>query len=107
MISLNLEATQVRRAELEKSIRDQVAACAPLTQSYVDPMLVIFEAKLRDNARRFMSALPRVRPHFAVKANPDPRILAIFKEEGTCFEVASIAELDAMHDLGVEMETVF
>ena len=107
IISSNLEATQVRRAELEKRIRDQVAACAPLTQSYVDPMLVISEAKLRDNARRFMSALPRVRPHFAVKANPDPRILAVFKEEGACFEVASIAELDAMRDLGVDMETVF
>jgi len=107
MISSDLESTQVRRAELERLIRDQVANYAPLTRSYVDPMLVISERKLRDNARRFMAALPRVRPHFAVKANPDPRVLAIFKQEGTCFEVASIAELDAMRDLGVEMDTVF
>lgn len=107
MISPNLEVTQARQAALDISIRHQVASCEHLAQDYENPRLAVSESKLRDNARRFMAALPRVRPHFAVKANPDRRILTIFKEEGVCFEVASIAELDAMQDLGVEMETVF
>jgi ornithine decarboxylase len=51
--------------------------------------------------------MPRVRPHFAVKANPDPEILRIFKEEGCCFEIASSAELQSMVDLDVNLETVF
>ena len=63
--------------------------------------------RLRRNARRFMAAMPRVRPHFAVKANPDAEILEIFKQQGTCFEIASIAEIDAMLQLGANMETVF
>ncbi|MDG0968340.1 MAG: type III PLP-dependent enzyme [Porticoccaceae bacterium] len=99
--------SQIKRVKLEDSIRDQVAAYSAYTCDYVDPMLLMSEARLRDNARRFIASMPRVRPHFAVKANPHPEVLRIFKEEGTCFEIASIAEIDAMKLLNVSMDTVF
>jgi ornithine decarboxylase len=37
-----------------------------------------------------------VRPHFAVKANPIPRVLKVLIQEGAGFEIASIAELDIL-----------
>lgn len=95
------------RLGVENDIREQVALSAAQTVDYHQPVLVMSRQRLRANVRRFMAAMPRVRPHFAVKANPDKEILRIFKHEGTCFEIASIAELDAMVALGADMETVF
>ncbi|MGB0669125.1 MAG: type III PLP-dependent enzyme [Porticoccaceae bacterium] len=96
-----------RRLMVEEDCRQQIAFTSSHTQGYLQPVLAMSRQRLRDNARRFMAAMPRVRTHFAVKANPHPEILKIFKQEGTCFEVASIAEVDAMLDLGVDMQTVF
>ena len=85
----------------------QFAFSAPEVRDYRQPTVVISKQLLRANVRRFITAMPKVRPHFAVKANPDEEVLRIFLEEGVCFEVASIAEIDAMLNLGVDMETVF
>ncbi|MGB2054509.1 MAG: type III PLP-dependent enzyme [Porticoccaceae bacterium] len=95
------------RLEVENDFREQMALSAGQTVDYDQPVLVMSRQRLRANARRFIAAMPRVRPHFAVKANPDKEILRIFKDEGTCFEIASIAELDAMVELGADMDTVF
>jgi ornithine decarboxylase len=48
-----------------------------------------------------------VRPHFAVKANPDPRVLRALIQEGCGFEIASIAELDLLLSLGVPVAEIF
>ena len=70
------------------------------------PFLQISLRDLRGNVEQFRTAMPRVRPHYAVKSNPEKKILQVLHDEGTCFEVASVAEIDAMLDLGVDMETV-
>ncbi len=76
-------------------------------EGYKKPFLLIDTSIVRDKARRFMAAMPRVRPHYAVKANPDPRVLKALIEEGTGFEIASIAELDLLLGLGVPAAEVF
>ena len=48
-----------------------------------------------------------MRPHFAVKANPDPRVLKVLIQEGAGFEIASIAELDVLMGLGVPVAEIF
>jgi ornithine decarboxylase len=100
-----LDANQ--RTVFEKDTREQIAFSTPCTENYDGPVLAVSEQRLRSNARSFIAAMPRVRPHFAVKANPDAEILRIFKEEGCCFEIASSAELQFMVDLGANLETVF
>lgn len=97
----------VGRLMAEQNAREQIAFSAAYAENYSEPVLVVSRKHLRNNVQRFMAAMPRVRPHFAVKANPDPEILDIFQQEGTCFEVASIAEIDAMLELGANMQTVF
>jgi ornithine decarboxylase len=74
---------------------------------YTRPFLLMDTAIVRDKARRFMAAMPRVRPHYAVKANPDPRVLQALMAEGAGFEIASIAELDLLLSLGVPAAEIF
>ena len=76
-------------------------------QKYTRPFLILDTAIVREKARRFHAAMPRVRPHYAVKANPDPRVLKVLVEEGAGFEIASIAELDLLLSLGVPAAEVF
>ena len=70
-------------------------------QKYARPFLILDTAIVRDKLRRFRAALPRVRPHYAVKANPDRRVLKALLQEGAGFEIASTAELDLLLALGV------
>jgi len=72
-----------------------------LKQGYTRPFLLIDTDIVRNKVRRFKAALPRVHPHYAVKANPDPRVLKVLIEEGAGFEIASIAELDILLGLDV------
>lgn len=72
-----------------------------LKHGYTRPFLLVDSAIVRTKVHRFKAAMPRVHPHYAVKANPDPRVLKVLKEEGTGFEIASIAELDLLLELGM------
>jgi ornithine decarboxylase len=76
-------------------------------QKYTRPFLIIDTAIVREKLRRFRAAMPRVRPHYAVKANPDRRVLKALVQEGAGFEIASTAELDLLMSLGVNAGEVF
>ena len=76
-------------------------------QKYTRPFLIIDTAIVRDKLRRFRAAMPRVRPHYAVKANPDQRVLTALVQEGAGFEIASTSELDLLLSLGVPSAEVF
>ena len=51
--------------------------------------------------------MPRVHPHYAVKANPNPAVLRTLIDEGVGFEIASIAELDLLLSLGVPAAEIY
>ncbi|HET6491866.1 MAG TPA: type III PLP-dependent enzyme [Burkholderiales bacterium] len=78
-----------------------------LQQGYAKPFLLVDTSIVRTKARRFKAAMPRVQPHYAVKANPDPRVLKTLIEEGVGFEIASIAELDILLGLGVPAAEIY
>src|SRR6266513_1584354 len=62
---------------------------------------------VRGKVRRFRAAMPRVRPHYAVKANPERRVLKVLAQEGAGFEIASTAELELLLGLGVAPAEIF
>ena len=70
-------------------------------QRYEKPFVILDTAIVREKARRFRAAMPRVRPHYAIKANPDPRVIEALRQEGAGCEIASSAELDLLTGLGV------
>src|SRR5512139_2943313 len=76
-------------------------------QKYLRPFLILDNAIVREKLRRFRAAMPRVRPHYAVKANPDRRVLKALVQEGAGFEIASTTELDLLVSLGVPAAEVF
>jgi len=89
-------------ASLDFEVVRQAAA-----QKYTRPFLILDTAIVRDKLRRFRVAMPRVRPHYAVKANPDRRVVRVLAQEGAGFEIASPAELDLLLELGVPAAEVF
>ncbi|KAI9724526.1 MAG: Ornithine decarboxylase [Candelaria pacifica] len=50
---------------------------------------------------RWKMNLPRVRPFYAVKCNPDPQVLRLLAECGTGFDCASKAEIELVLSMGV------
>jgi ornithine decarboxylase len=51
-------------------------------------------------------ALPDIKPYYAVKCNPEPRILEKLAHLGSNFDCASPAEIQLVLDLGVEPERI-
>src|SRR5919201_4066617 len=77
------------------------------SQKYTRPFLIVDTAIVRGKVRRFRAAMPRVRPHYAVKANPDRRVVKALIQEGCGFEIASTTELDLLLGLGVPAAEIF
>src|SRR5881396_867102 len=100
------EATHLFDSHPESSL-DFEKVRAAVKDGYDKPFLLIDSAIVREKTRRFTAAMPRVLPHYAVKANPNPRVLKLMLEEGAGFEIASIAELDLLIALGVPAADVF
>jgi ornithine decarboxylase len=49
---------------------------------------------VRDNYNAFAKALPDTRVFYAVKANPAPEVLSLLASLGSCFDTASVAEIE-------------
>jgi ornithine decarboxylase len=58
------------------------------------PCLVVDLDVVRDNYKAFAKALPDARVFYAVKANPAPELLALLASLGSCFDTASVAEIE-------------
>ena len=59
-----------------------------------DPVLVVDLNVVRDNYQTFAKALPDTRVFYAVKANPAPEVLALLASMGSCFDTASVPEIE-------------
>ncbi|GLS43676.1 type III PLP-dependent enzyme [Methylobacterium brachythecii] len=57
------------------------------------PVMVLDLDVVRDNFSKFARALPDTRVFYAVKANPAPEVLSLLAEMGSCFDTASVAEM--------------
>ncbi|HWX13405.1 MAG TPA: type III PLP-dependent enzyme [Methylocella sp.] len=58
------------------------------------PRLVLDLDVVRENYAAFAKALPDTRVFYAVKANPDPQVLKLLAELGSCFDTASVVEIE-------------
>jgi ornithine decarboxylase len=70
------------------------------------PCLVVDLEVVRDNYRAFASALPDARVFYAVKANPSPEVLRLLTSLGSCFDTASIAEIERVLAAGATPERI-
>ena len=58
------------------------------------PRLVVDLDVVRENYQTFARALPDTRVFYAVKANPAPEVLSLLASLGSCFDTASVAEIE-------------
>jgi len=59
-----------------------------------EPCLVVDLEVVRDNYQTFAKALPDSRVFYAVKANPAPEVLSLLAQMGSCFDTATVAEIE-------------
>jgi ornithine decarboxylase len=70
------------------------------------PCLVLDLDVVRENYQSFAKALPDTKVFYAVKANPAPEILMLLVELGCCFDVASVAETEAVLAAGATADRI-
>ncbi|MFC6489528.1 type III PLP-dependent enzyme [Nitratireductor sp. GCM10026969] len=70
------------------------------------PCLVVDLDVVRDNYRAFEKALPDSRIFYAVKANPAPEILKLLAGLGSCFDTASVPEIEMALNAGATPERI-
>ena len=72
----------------------------------VEPCLVVDLEVVRDNYQTFAKALPDSRVFYAVKANPAPEVLSLLASMGSCFDCASVAEIQMALAAGAAPERI-
>ena len=59
-----------------------------------EPCLVVDLDVVRENYQSFAKALPDSRVYYAVKANPAPEVLSLLASMGSCFDTATVTEIE-------------
>src|ERR1700740_477693 len=70
------------------------------------PCLVVDLDVVRDNYNAFAKALPDTRVFYAVKANPAPEVLCLLAKLGSCFDTASIPEIEMVLAAGASPDRI-
>src|ERR1700691_587916 len=70
------------------------------------PCLVVDLDVVRDNYKRFAKALPDSRVFYAVKANPAPELLSLLASLGSCFDTASVVEIEMVLAAGATADRI-
>ncbi|MEA2929285.1 MAG: ornithine decarboxylase [Hyphomicrobiales bacterium] len=71
-----------------------------------EPCLVVDLDVVRDNYQAFAKALPDTRVFYAVKANPAPEVLALLARLGSCFDIASVPEIEMVLAAGAPADRI-
>ena len=67
----------------------------------------VYELGILERAyKEWTRVFPTIRPFYAVKCNPDPRIVETLANLGSSFDCASPAEIDLVLGMGVEQERI-
>ncbi len=70
------------------------------------PFLIVLLDGVRQKFEEFGVNFPGAKIYYAVKANPGDKLLALLRDLGSCFDIASIYELDKVLALGVAPDRV-
>ncbi len=70
------------------------------------PYVVVDLDVVRDNFNSLTRALPESRVFYAVKANPAPEILRLLVQLGSCFDTASVVEIEQVLAAGATADRI-
>ena len=89
---------------MQKEFHLSQADVKRLADEHGTPLLVMSVEQIKNNYRYLKEHMPRVNIHYAVKANPDERIIRTLKDLGSCFDVASDGEILQLQAMGIRGE---
>ena len=83
--------------EPQENREDEIlnAARSHILSGNTKPIQIVRLKDVRDSVELWREHLPRVRPFYAVKCNPDPEILSLLASMNTGFDAASGAEIQS------------
>src|SRR5262245_11311205 len=93
----------------EKQLPFTKAQIEAIVARHPTPFYLYDERGIREQARRLNAAFgwrPGFKEYFAVKATPNPAILAILREEGCGADCSSLAELALAERAGLRGEEI-
>ncbi len=70
------------------------------------PFLVVDLPTVARQYDELAATFPFAKVYYAVKANPSPEVLSLLAARGSCFDIASIYELDRVLSLGVPPDRI-
>jgi ornithine decarboxylase len=76
------------------------------TRTHDGPCLVVDLDVVRENYGAFAKALPDSRVFYAVKANPAPELLTLLASLGSCFDTASVPEIEMVLAAGASPDRI-
>lgn len=78
---------------------EQFRAEARLHQT---PFVVVNLGIIKRKYEELVRLFPYAKVYYAVKANPAKEVVSLLRDLGSCFDIASVYELDMLLDLGVD-----
>ncbi|OLY82873.1 Antizyme inhibitor 2 [Smittium mucronatum] len=91
---------------LVPSSMSQVLEELTMAQDSEDSFFIADVAQIAEQHKIWVSELPRIHPHFAVKSNPDPVMIKMLANLGTGFDCASKTEIKLVLDAGVSPDRI-
>lgn len=76
-------------------------AIRALVAKHGSPLLLLSREAIRSQYRALTQALPRVKPHYALKPLPHPAVINTLNAEGAWFDCCSNGEVDIIHQAGI------
>jgi len=76
------------------------------SQDKETPFLVVDLKKVEEKYDELLDSLPFAKIYYAVKANPLEEVLRMLVRKGSCFDIASVYELDHILSLGASPDRV-
>jgi len=73
-----------------------------LADGYSTPFLIVLLDKIKERFQLIRDLMPYAQPYYAVKANPDAKIISLLNDLGSSFDFASVYELDQLLSLGID-----
>jgi ornithine decarboxylase len=70
------------------------------------PCLIVDLEVIENNYKAFARAMPGTRIFYAVKANPAPEVLKLLADLGSCFDTASVAEVEMALNAGATPDRI-
>ncbi|EME83986.1 uncharacterized protein MYCFIDRAFT_187191 [Pseudocercospora fijiensis CIRAD86] len=88
-------------------MQEQIAGFGPpACNEDDDPFFVADLGEVYRQFIRWKQHLPRIKPYFAVKCNPDPAVLRLLHNLGTGFDCASKQEIQQVLEMGVSTDRI-